>query len=83
MYRAGIPVVGAAHGYSNEIPVRTAQGLAAQVKAVEEMLEMSDDEMGVWSDHVAEWCEKNVSYAAFIDLEMFAQMFDCDNWQFC
>ena len=67
MLRAGIPVVAAAHGYSDEIPTRTARGLGAQVQAVEDMLAMDDEEMGVWSDHVAEWCEKNVSYPAFID----------------
>ena len=67
MFRAGIPVVGAAHGYADEIPVRTARGLSAQVQAVEEMLAMDDEEMAVWSEHVAEWCEKNVSYLAFID----------------
>ena len=67
MLWAGIPVVGAAHGYSDEIPVRTAQGLANQVKAVEDMLAMDDEEMGVWSEYVSDWCEKNVSYSAFID----------------
>ena len=67
MLRAGIPVMGAAHGYSDEIPTRTARGLNAQVQAVEDMLEMDDEEMGVWSEHVADWCEENVSYSAFID----------------
>ena len=47
-------MVGAAHGYSDEIPVRTAQGLTNQVKAVEDMLGMSDDEMEVWSEHAAD-----------------------------
>ena len=67
MFRAGIPVVGAAHGYADEIPVRTARGLWQQVKAVEDMVEMSDEEMGIWSEYVSDWCEKNVSYPAFID----------------
>ena len=67
MLRAGIPVVGAAHGYSDEIPTRTARGLSAQVQAVEDMLEMDDEEMGVWSEYVSDWCENNVSYSAFID----------------
>lgn len=67
MLRAGLPVIAAAHGYAAELPVTTAQGLAAQVQACEEMLTANQEEMTMLSNNAADWCEKNVSYGAFID----------------
>ena len=67
MFRAGIPVIGAQHGYADEIPVRTAQGTENQLKAIRDLLNGDDEEMGVWSEHVSDWAEQNASYAAFID----------------
>ena len=67
MLRAGMIVVAAPHGYAAEIPVQIATGTESQVKRIKALhFDTEDKVLAHVAKGNADWCEKNISYSAFV-----------------